>query len=110
MEGEREKLEKVGRKGGKTNIDQPSPYHSHNIACEIQATLPAPPSTIKRMMLSVNITFILTALCYFSVAITGFWAFGNSVKPNVLVSLDKPVGVIVAANLAVFLHVMGERG
>jgi hypothetical protein len=105
-------LEKRWKQGTKT-IDfqplSPSPP-SHNIACEIQATLPAPPSTIKRMMTSVNVTFILTALCYFSVAITGFWAFGNSVKPNVLVSLDKPVGVIVAANLAVFLHVMGERG
>jgi len=111
-------------------------YGGHNIACEIQATLPLPPSTIKRMvgggggggggggararragppshhrpqLTSVRLTFLLTAWCYFSVAISGFWAYGAGVAPNILVSLDKPTGVIVAANLAVFLHVMGTR-
>ena len=85
-------------------------YGGHNIACEIQATLPMPPSSLRRMMTSVNLTFFLTAACYFSVAITGFWAFGSSVAPNILTTLSRPVGVIVAANLAVFFHVMGEFG
>ena len=81
---------------------------SHNIACEIQATLPLPPSTVRRMLTSVHLTFALTAACYFSVAISGFWAFGNGVAPNILTTLSKPVGVVVAANLAVFLHVLGK--
>lgn len=83
-------------------------YGGHNIACEIQATLPMPPSTVKRMLTSVHVTFFLTALSYFSVAITGFWAFGNNVASNILTTLSRPVGVIVAANLAVFFHVMGK--
>jgi amino acid permease len=83
-------------------------YGGHNIACEIQGTLPAPPSSIPRMQLSVLVTFALTALCYFSVAITGYWAFGSAVADNILTSLSRPVGAIVAANLAVFFHVLGK--
>ena len=86
-------------------------YGGHIIACEIQATLPMPPSSVRRMLTSVHVTFFLTAACYFSVAITGFWAFGSGVNiltPNILTTLSRPVGVIVAANLAVFFNVMGE--
>ena len=83
-------------------------YGGHNIACEIQGTLPAPPSTLPRMQLSVLLTFVLAAWCYFSVAITGYWAFGAGIADNMLTSLSRPVGAIVAANCAVFFHVLAS--
>lgn len=81
-------------------------YGGHNIAQEIQATLPLPPSTAKRMMRSVDLTFLLTAFLYFSVAFTGYAVFGNSVAPNVLISLSKPTALMLAANIAVVFHVL----
>jgi hypothetical protein len=57
-------------------------YGGHNIALEIQATLPSTPehpSTINRMMRGVWAAFILTPVCYYSVAISGYWAFGRAV-------------------------------
>eukprot|EP00884_Botryococcus_braunii_P006433 jgi/Botrbrau1/15791/Bobra.4_1s0142.1 len=81
-------------------------YGGHNIALEIQATLPRPPSTYKRMMRGVWAAFILTPICYYTVAISGYWAYGRSVEPNILLSLGRPKGLIAAANLFVFLHVV----
>ena len=78
----------------------------HNIAQEIQATLPFPPSTTQPMMNSVHLTFAFTAFFYFSVAFTGYHTFGNAVEPNILVSLSRPVGVMVAANAMVVFHVL----
>ena len=77
-----------------------SQFSGHNIAQEIQATLPFPPSTTKPMMNSVHATFAFTAFFYFSVAFTGYFVFGNAVEANILISLSKPLGVILA----------GERG
>ena len=71
-------------------------YGGHNIAQEIQATLPFPPSTKKPMMNSVHATFAFTAFFYFSVAFSGYSVFGNAVEPNILVSLSRPTGLMVA--------------
>jgi Transmembrane amino acid transporter protein len=54
-------------------------YGGHNIALEIQATLPSPPSTVGRMMRGVWAAFILTPICYYTVAISGYWAYGRTV-------------------------------
>jgi amino acid permease len=57
-------------------------------------------------MHSVHLTFVLTAFFYFSVAFSGYATFGNAVEPNVLISLSKPLGVMVAANIMVVFHVL----
>ena len=59
-------------------------------------------------MISVHLTFVLTAFFYFSVAFTGYATFGNAVEPNVLISLSKPLGVIVAANIMVIFNVLAN--
>lgn len=41
------------------------------------------------MMWGVNVTFIITGLAYFLVAIMGFWAFGTGVADNVLLTFSK---------------------
>jgi hypothetical protein len=40
---------------------------------EIQATLPHPPDTVAPMMLGVVAAYVVTPLCYFTVAISGYW-------------------------------------
>jgi hypothetical protein len=45
----------------------------HNLAMEIQATLPHPPDTVAPMMLGVVAAYVVTPLCYFTVAISGYW-------------------------------------
>ena len=82
-------------------------YSGHNIALEIQATLPHPPSTVKPMMRGVHVTFVLTGICYFGVAIAGYWAFGTNVAGNVLLAFDNGTGrwVVAAANMMVVIHV-----
>lgn len=52
-------------------------YSGHNIALEIQATLPRPP-TVQRMMRGVHIAFVLTGIAYLCVACTGFHALGSA--------------------------------
>ncbi|KAK8948333.1 Lysine histidine transporter 1 [Platanthera guangdongensis] len=54
------------------------------------------------------IAYIVVALCYFPVALVGFWAFGNSVEDNILISLQKPRWLIATANMMVVIHVIGS--
>ncbi|TVT99543.1 hypothetical protein EJB05_55081 [Eragrostis curvula] len=85
-------------------------YAGHNVVLEIQATIPSTPEepSNKPMWRGVVVAYAIVALCYFSVAFSGYYAFGNSVAPNVLMSLEKPRWLIAAANLMVFLHVVGS--
>lgn len=80
-------------------------YGGHNIALEIQATLPNPP-TVTRMMRGVHIAFVLTGIAYFGVAISGFRAMGLAAGSNIILSLSNgPVWVRVLARLMVVVHV-----
>ena len=85
-------------------------YAGHNVVLEIQATIPSTPEkpSKKPMWLGVVVAYAIVALCYFCVAFAGYYAFGNSVEPNVLISLDKPRWLIAAANLMVVVHVVGS--
>jgi amino acid permease len=56
----------------------------------------------------VVVAYAIVALCYFAVAFAGYYAFGNSVDPNVLISLEKPRWLVAAANLMVAVHVVGS--
>nr|CAB3459768.1 unnamed protein product [Digitaria exilis] len=84
-------------------------YAAHNVVLEIQATIPSSPETPskKPMWRGVVVAYAIVALCYFSVAFAGYYAFGSSVEPNVLISLEKPTWLIAAANLMVVVHVVG---
>jgi hypothetical protein len=72
----------------------------HNVALEIQATLPINAqhkSSVPRMEKGVHITFVVTALAYFLVSICGFYAFGTGVADNVLLTFSHgPTSWVVA--------------
>jgi amino acid permease len=57
------------------------------------------------MMRGVYVAYAIVAACYFPVAITGYWAFGNQVQDNILKSVGKPIWVVAMANLMVVVHV-----
>jgi len=85
-------------------------YAGHNVVLEIQATIPSTPETPSKrpMWRGVVVAYAIVALCYFCVAFGGYYAFGNSVEPNVLISLERPRWLIAAANLMVVVHVVGS--
>ncbi|XP_027336524.1 lysine histidine transporter 1-like [Abrus precatorius] len=85
-------------------------YAGHNVVLEIQATLPSTPEKPSKidMWKGMLVAYIVVALCYFPVSIFGYWAFGNIVSDNILLSLEKPRWLIVAANIFVVVHVTGS--
>ncbi|KAK0591387.1 hypothetical protein LWI29_000882 [Acer saccharum] len=82
----------------------------HNVVLEIQATIPSTPENPSRglMWRGVVVAYIVVAICYFPVALIGYWMFGNSVEDNILISLEKPAWLIVMANIFVVIHVIGS--
>ncbi|KAL5717747.1 Lysine histidine transporter 1 [Ranunculus cassubicifolius] len=85
-------------------------YAGHNVVLEIQASIPSTPerSSKKPMMIGASVAYIVVALCYFPVAIIGYWIFGNDVEDNIMLSLHKPSWLIIMANLFVIVHVIGS--
>ncbi|KAA3459437.1 Lysine histidine transporter 1 [Gossypium australe] len=85
-------------------------YAGHNVVLEIQATIPSTPEKPSKgpMWRGVVIAYIVVALCYFPVALIGYYMFGNNVEDNILISLEKPTWLIVAANMFVVIHVIGS--
>ncbi|XXG62311.1 hypothetical protein AAC387_Pa05g0688 [Persea americana] len=69
-------------------------YAGHNVVFEIQGTIPSTPEkpSKKPMWKGVIVAYIIVAICYFPVALVGYWAFGNSVEDNILLSLEKRIG------------------
>ncbi|KAL7232731.1 hypothetical protein ACSBR2_010690 [Camellia fascicularis] len=85
-------------------------YAGHNVALEIQATIPSTPEKPSKgpMWRGVIVAHIVAALCYFPVALIGYWIFGNNVQDNILISLEKPIWLIAMANMFVVIHVIGS--
>jgi hypothetical protein len=85
-------------------------YAGHNVVLEIQATIPSTPETPskKPMWRGVVVAYAMVAACYFPVSLLGYWAFGNQVDDNVLVTLTKPRWLIALANAMVVVHVIGS--
>ncbi|XP_024973767.1 lysine histidine transporter 1-like [Cynara cardunculus var. scolymus] len=85
-------------------------YAGHNVVLEIQATIPSTPEKPSKgpMWKGVVVAYIVVALCYFPVALIGYYMFGNQVADNVLISLEKPKWLIAAANMFVVIHVIGS--
>ncbi|KAK9061683.1 hypothetical protein SSX86_018866 [Deinandra increscens subsp. villosa] len=85
-------------------------YAGHNVVLEIQATIPSTPEKPSKgpMWKGVVVAYTVVALCYFPVAVIGYWTYGNGVSDNILISLEKPVWLIAAANMFVVVHVIGS--
>uniref|UniRef100_A0A0D9X401 Amino acid transporter transmembrane domain-containing protein n=1 Tax=Leersia perrieri TaxID=77586 RepID=A0A0D9X401_9ORYZ len=85
-------------------------YAGHNVVLEIQATIPSTPEkpSKKPMWKGVVVAYIIVALCYFPVALVGYWAFGNQVNDNILITLSRPKWLIALANMMVVIHVIGS--
>ncbi|KAH7851093.1 hypothetical protein Vadar_007223 [Vaccinium darrowii] len=85
-------------------------YAGHNVVLEIQATIPSTPEKPSKgpMWRGVIVAYIVVALCYFPVALVGYYIFGNKVDDNILITLEKPTWLIAMANLFVVIHVIGS--
>lgn len=85
-------------------------YAGHNVVLEIQATIPSTPEnpSKKAMWKGVVIAYIVVALCYWPVAFIGYLVLGNKVDDNILLTLEKPIWLIAAANIFVVIHVLGS--
>jgi len=85
-------------------------YAGHNVALEIQATIPSTPEKPSKgpMWKGVIFAYIIVAICYFPVAFIGYHTFGNTVDDNVLLSLEKPNWLVAMANMFVVIHVIGS--
>ncbi|CAA3006088.1 lysine histidine transporter 1-like [Olea europaea subsp. europaea] len=84
-------------------------YAGHNVVLEIQATMPSTPENPSKapMWKGVIAAYVAIAICYFPVALIGFWIFGNEVNENIFIALEKPVWLIAMANLFVVVHLIG---
>ncbi len=78
----------------------------------MQATLPKRISveggTFKPYMRGVYMAYAFVCYCYFTVAICGYWAFGQAVQDNVLLSIRHPKWVVAVADMFVVVHVFGS--
>ncbi|XP_030441985.2 lysine histidine transporter 1-like [Syzygium oleosum] len=85
-------------------------YAGHNVVLEIQATIPSTPAKPSKgpMWRGVVFAYIVVAMCYFPVALVGYWVYGNKVEDNILISLEKPTWLIIMANAFVVIHVIGS--
>jgi amino acid permease len=85
-------------------------YAGHNVVLEIQATIPSTkerPSKVP-MWKGVVVAYIVVAICYFPVAIIGYWAYGNDVGENIITYVARPGWLVAVANLMVVVHVIGS--
>lgn len=81
-------------------------YAGHNVVLEIQAAVPSP--STKPAWKGSAIAYVIVGLCYFPVAFVGYACFGRDVKDNILLSLEKPAWIIIAANAFLVVHVIGS--
>ena len=59
-------------------------------------------------MWGVALAYAAIAYCYFCVAFAGYWAFGNGVASNIMLSVNHPSWLVGVANLLVVIHVFGS--
>ncbi|CAN1153801.1 Lysine histidine transporter 1 [Linum perenne] len=85
-------------------------YAGHNVVLEIQATIPSTEEKPSKgpMWKGVLVAYFVVGLCYFPVALVGYYIFGNDIEDNILISLEKPAWLIAMANAFVIVHVIGS--
>ncbi|KAI3699874.1 hypothetical protein L2E82_44480 [Cichorium intybus] len=83
-------------------------YAGHNVVLEIQATIPSTPEKPSKgpMWRLVIVAYIVAAVCYFPVALIGYWTYGNAVSDNILITLENPKWLIAMGNLFLVVHVI----
>ena len=69
-----------------------------------QATMQTPPSALTSMMRGLLAAYSVVMVAYFPVAGAGYAAFGNTVSPDVLLSVSDPAWLVRAANFMVVVH------
>ena len=83
-----------------------------NLKICMQATLPkrvgVQGGTFKPYMKGVYFAYAFVGYCYFTVAIAGYWAFGQGVSDNVMLSIQHPKWVVGVADMFVVIHVFGS--
>ncbi|XP_076883490.1 lysine histidine transporter-like 7 [Bidens hawaiensis] len=59
-------------------------FRGHNVVLEIQGTMPSTPNraSSKFMLKGMIASYLVIAMCFFPIAIVGYWAFGNKVPTN----------------------------
>lgn len=84
--------------------------HKHDTC--MQATLPkrsgVEGGTFKPYMKGVYFAYAFVCYCYFTLAITGYWAFGEDVLDNVLLSIKRPTWLVAVADMFVVVHTFGS--
>ncbi|XP_021910103.1 LOW QUALITY PROTEIN: lysine histidine transporter-like 6 [Carica papaya] len=85
-------------------------FAGHAVALEIQATIPSTPEKPSKLAMWKGVigAYFINAICYFPVALIGYWAFGQDVEDNVIMELKRPEWLIASANLMVVVHVIGS--
>lgn len=75
--------------------------------CErmLQATIKEP--AIKNMQKGITMAYTLISSTYFTVAISGYWAFGQNCLPYLLNNLSTPTWPITIANIAAIIQITG---
>ena len=74
----------------------------------VPSHLPFLDSLSVSLQFGVTVAYFLVAYCYFGVAYTGYYAFGNSVGDQILYTLGHPVWVVCVASVMVIVHVCGS--
>ena len=63
-----------------------------------------PPSALVSMMRGLVAAYSVVLIAYFPVGSAGYAAFGNTVSPDVLLSVSEPAWLVRAANFMVVVH------
>ncbi|XBI25306.1 hypothetical protein VPH35_050269 [Triticum aestivum] len=72
---------------------------------EIQSTVREPATT--NMYKGVSTAYTLIVMSYWTLAFSGYWAFGSGVQPYILSSLTVPRWAIVMANIFAVVQITG---
>ena len=71
----------------------------------LQATVKEP--AILNMRKGISMAYTMISSTYFTVAISGYWAFGQTVLPYLLNNLTTPTWPITIANIAAIIQITG---
>lgn len=71
----------------------------------LQATIKEP--AISNMRKGITMAYTLISSTYFTVAISGYWAFGQNCLPYLLNNLSTPTWPITIANIAAIIQITG---
>ncbi|KAJ9560763.1 hypothetical protein OSB04_005923 [Centaurea solstitialis] len=74
-------------------------FRGHNVVLEIQGTLPSTPNRTSSNLMwkGVIASYLIIAMCFFPLAIVGYWAFGNKIPTN--------GGILTALSTTLYHHV-----